>query len=516
MKTIFKSTSKILLTAFLLIASIYVGRIQGTNATFSTHADADGSTLSAGYWLPELTMMVQGSDAGNGWYKTQPCVTLAANIHGATGGITIYYEFSNDGDPIAGGTKYTNGACIQIPDGNPTNFQAQAVNDANSNWKSNIVSESFKVYTAGQSGDVVINEVMWMGTKQSDDDEWIELRNTTDHDIDLSNWKILNGGNGSASLNIPNGYTIKANSYFLILKKKWNETEVNLSGDLAKDEGLTNVAGMGLKNSGEQLTLQDEDKNTIDIAGKDSGWPAGWHGLLLHMSMERNKIPGDGTKSSNWHTCISLKGNNKTYWRHEGFNFGTPGAVNLSENDPTDESYDPAAMEQKIEDQQDTSDDASVDATLATTDDTTGVTADTNTTADTTTDGTATTNSDAQTNSDTTANNNSSSGTSDNQTGSTANTDSSSGTPAASADSGTPADNVPQSGGDTVIPPPVVTPTPETKPADDTPAIETPRAVDSAPPEVKADTKAETDSKVADDKPADPAPPADSGTSASQ
>ena len=64
-----------------------------------------------------------------------------------------------------------------------------------------------------ENGDVVINEIMWSGSSGDDDDEWIELRNMTDHDIDLSNWNINNAGQGSgpgAHLDIPHGYSIKA------------------------------------------------------------------------------------------------------------------------------------------------------------------------------------------------------------------------------------------------------------------------------------------------------------------
>ena len=39
-------------------------------------------------------------------------------------------------------------------------------------------------------GDVVINEVGWMGTAASSADEWIELYNTTDHPITLTNWRL--------------------------------------------------------------------------------------------------------------------------------------------------------------------------------------------------------------------------------------------------------------------------------------------------------------------------------------
>lgn len=355
-RRIFKSLRKVSFVLTILFLTISFGKIQGTNSFFIDTASSTGNTTTAGYWIPELTMSVEAPDA-DGWYRTAPCVTLSANINSETDGITIYYEFSNDGNPISGGTAYS-GACVPIPDGDPTHFQAQAYNNENHDWLSNIVSEDFKIHSGAEKGDVVINELMWMGSKENSNDEWIELRNMTGRDIDLSNWKILNGGSGSGHIEIPHGYSIKPHGYFLITKKKWNETRIKLSEDLDSDEGRTNVSGMNLANGGEKLTLEDKDHNTINIAWKSgSAWPAGWHGVLLHMSMERNNSPGDGTQSGSWHTCLDEHCNDTDYWRHEGWNFGTPGKVNLSANDPTAEDFDPAALEQKIMDEEDNSPD---------------------------------------------------------------------------------------------------------------------------------------------------------------
>jgi len=43
--------------------------------------------------------------------------------------------------------------------------------------------------TEPQAGDIVINEIMWMGTTFNSNDEWIELRNMTDLEIDLGKWE---------------------------------------------------------------------------------------------------------------------------------------------------------------------------------------------------------------------------------------------------------------------------------------------------------------------------------------
>lgn len=177
-------------------------------------------------------------------------------------------------------------------------------------------------------GDVIINEVMWMGSAGDTADEWIELKNMTNEDIDLSNWDIENGGSGSGHIEIPAGYSIKANGYFLIMNNKWDETAVNVTGDLAQNKGYTHVSGMNLLNGGEQLTLEDKDNNAIDSTPV-APWSAGTNDVLK-QSMERNDIPGDGTVATNWHTCVSGAANGAPYWDVAGVNYGTPLAANLS------------------------------------------------------------------------------------------------------------------------------------------------------------------------------------------
>ena len=49
---------------------------------------------------------------------------------------------------------------------------------------------------SASAGDVVINEVAWMGTVDSTSDEWIEFYNTTDAAIDIANWSIQGADTG--------------------------------------------------------------------------------------------------------------------------------------------------------------------------------------------------------------------------------------------------------------------------------------------------------------------------------
>ena len=353
-RRLIKHSGHLLMAVFLLVSGLFLEKTGGTNAFFMDTETSSGNTMTAGYWIPTLSMTVspENPDGDGGFYKTTPCVTLKADINGDSSGITIYYEFSNDGNPISGGTVYA-GTCVQIPDGDPTYFQAQAVNNENSSWVSNIVSESFKVYTSAKPGDVVINEVMWMGSTKSSSDEWIELRNTTNHIFDIGNWTIENAKHsGNNKITIPVGKTISPHGYFLIAKydKDNSNSELNVSVDDV--DSSISLRDLGNNN----LILRDIANVKIDEA-KGGIWPAGWHGILFHMSMERNNTPGDGTSGGNWHTCVDSHCNDTTFWDNAGTNFGTPGSANLSVNDPSDPNYDPSVMEKNYFDEQATATD---------------------------------------------------------------------------------------------------------------------------------------------------------------
>ena len=94
-------------------------------------------------------------------------------------------------------------------------------------------------YTAGSNSgnndnigirDVVINEILWMGSIDSEDrrhpsDEFIELYNTTANDIDISSWQIActtdkSGLSASTIINLPAGALIEANQFLTISKTR--------------------------------------------------------------------------------------------------------------------------------------------------------------------------------------------------------------------------------------------------------------------------------------------------------
>ncbi|WP_127015610.1 phospholipase D-like domain-containing protein [Anoxybacter fermentans] len=154
---------------------------------------------------------------------------------------------------------------------------------------------------AANIGSVVINEVAWVGTTYSTYDEWIELYNTTNSDIDLSGW-TLNAVDGTPSINLSG--IIPAKGYFLLERTDDNSVP-GISADL--------IYTGSLGNTGETLELRDASGTLIDSV---DAWYAGDNDTKA--TMERTDPLVSGTDSSNWNTStVGYDGG-----------YGTPKALN--------------------------------------------------------------------------------------------------------------------------------------------------------------------------------------------
>lgn len=165
---------------------------------------------------------------------------------------------------------------------------------------------STSVY-ASSAADVVINEIAWAGTSDSSSDEWIELYNTTNQVIDLTNWTIEDDG---SPLLIESG-TIAPHSYFLI---EDSEISTNTPAD--------GIIPLSLSNTGDSLTLKDDSGTTIDTANPQGTiWPAG--SSTEKSSMER--IDPSISSEDNW---ASAQSSNNALARLSSTILGTPKGVN--------------------------------------------------------------------------------------------------------------------------------------------------------------------------------------------
>lgn len=149
--------------------------------------------------------------------------------------------------------------------------------------------------------DIVINEIAWSGTKASSSDEWIELFNNQNLDINLDGWSLYSG---TSTLIIKLKGIIKTKSFYLI--ERTNDSAVSdITSDLFGPFG-----GSGLKNTGEDIILKDSTGQIIDAANFANGWPAGT-ASATYKTMERIDLRVSGNDLNNWATNNGIKINGR-------------------------------------------------------------------------------------------------------------------------------------------------------------------------------------------------------------
>ncbi|MBM3257718.1 MAG: hypothetical protein FJZ05_00675 [Candidatus Nealsonbacteria bacterium] len=178
--------------------------------------------------------------------------------------------------------------------------------------------------------EVIINEISWMGTNSSSNDEWIELYNNTDSDIDLTDWQILKDGEefiiiSTSTANSLATTTILAHQYYLL-----ESTDNNTISDIKAD--FIFKGNLRFNNDGNKLELKDRNSNLIDKVGcfrnKNGDCKAWFAGTTTpaYISMERIDSSVSGADSGNWGNNNLITHNG----RDAGNNFinGTPRAEN--------------------------------------------------------------------------------------------------------------------------------------------------------------------------------------------
>ena len=113
------------------------------------------------------------------------------------------------------------------------------------------------------NGDVIINEIAWMGTDNAPADEWIELRNMTNQEIILDGW-TLNAQNDFPKITLEG--SIAANGYYL-LERTDNTTVQNITAD--------KIYTGALEDGGEFLELRKADNTLVDEVDASNSWQAG-------------------------------------------------------------------------------------------------------------------------------------------------------------------------------------------------------------------------------------------------
>jgi phosphatidylserine/phosphatidylglycerophosphate/cardiolipin synthase-like enzyme len=186
------------------------------------------------------------------------------------------------------------------------------------------------------AGDVVINEIHWWSEHDEGFDEFIELRNTTDREIDMNLWQIANPDD--FVVGFPPGSAIAPHGLFTILDHTLepyqdgapqDETTAFSGGDLVLNAFNDNrQSRLYLKNGAMELFLKDPENNVIDTAGNGSTPFAGGPDGSTVRSMERNDTPADGAEATSWHTCSASEGGAYVQPDYRSTVIATPGEEN--------------------------------------------------------------------------------------------------------------------------------------------------------------------------------------------
>jgi len=176
-------------------------------------------------------------------------------------------------------------------------------------------------FTKAEEPTILINEICWMGTTSSSNDEWLELYNQSENDIDLTGWR-LEADDGSPKINLAG--IIPAGGYFL-LERTDDESVPGISADL--------IYTGSLSNTGEWLKLYDSQNNLIDEINPADGWPGGDN--TAKQTLER-------APDNSWQTSLEPSGTpraeNSTGGSDDGEGDGT------EDNDQQDDEEDEQAQ----------------------------------------------------------------------------------------------------------------------------------------------------------------------------
>ena len=152
--------------------------------------------------------------------------------------------------------------------------------------------------TAGVAIDpkqVILNEIAWMGSdcpnrRECSNNEWIELKNISSSDVDISGWRLIDQENQIRVL-FPQNTKISADGFFL-LERTNDDSVPNIPMDMFYRGGLSDT--------NEGLRLLNPDCLIQDEALASPNWPAGE--LINRKTMERR------ADLSGWQTSAVVNG----------------------------------------------------------------------------------------------------------------------------------------------------------------------------------------------------------------
>jgi len=166
---------------------------------------------------------------------------------------------------------------------------------------------------------IIINEVAWMGNKESSNNEWIELKNISKESINLKDWSLVDEAD---QINIIFEDIVISSGNFLLLERN-NDNNVPLKKADVIYEG-------SLSNTNEKIYLFNNNCEVEDFVFASPDWPAGDN--TEKRTMERDE-------DFSWHSYFG-----------EGINgiLGTPKTKNSIEIKKKEEIKEEVIIKEEI------------------------------------------------------------------------------------------------------------------------------------------------------------------------
>lgn len=145
----------------------------------------------------------------------------------------------------------------------------------------------------GSLAAVIINEIAWMGSINSANDEWVELYNNSETEINLNGW-LLKSSDEKLKINLKGNIPPQG---FFLLERTNDQTVPNVAADL--------IYKGSLPNNGETVILIDNSGAIVDQVNCQNGWLAGDKKTKQTMEMTNSGVwqtsqePGGTPKQTN-------------------------------------------------------------------------------------------------------------------------------------------------------------------------------------------------------------------------
>lgn len=184
---------------------------------------------------------------------------------------SMFFDDGTNGDETADDHIWT--CQVDLTSDGGSNTWEWGINDTEhnwvaGNWQFTVVDATPQTlsWVVPNSPALVINEIMY--NTPGVDEEWVELYNPNDSDIDLEGWKLIDSDADHTPIIITSGYSIPAGGFFTI--------SVATDGNFPFTPDFDGTGAFALNNGGDVVRIYDASGILNDYVEYDDGgdWPS--------------------------------------------------------------------------------------------------------------------------------------------------------------------------------------------------------------------------------------------------